>query len=75
MSSKINQAQRRLIQASEVFMSTTYTLNKKDLPVHCPPDNAELWAEHPRVFLTLDKEGRAVCPYCNTHFVLAADPA
>ena len=26
---------------------------------------------HPRVFLTMDDDGRVVCPYCSRTFVLA----
>lgn len=28
---------------------------------------------HPRVFLTMNKEGFVDCPYCGRHYVLAAD--
>lgn len=27
---------------------------------------------HPRVFLTVGKDGAVVCPYCGKHFVLKA---
>ncbi|MEX2449876.1 MAG: zinc-finger domain-containing protein [Rhodospirillales bacterium] len=27
---------------------------------------------HPRVYLSLEKEGEIVCPYCSRRFVLAA---
>ncbi|MFB1029523.1 MAG: zinc-finger domain-containing protein, partial [Thauera sp.] len=27
----------------------------KDLPLHCPPPGAPLWARHPRVFLDILK--------------------
>ncbi len=38
--------------------------------VACDGGNAGLG--HPRVFLTLGADGRAVCPYCSRVFVLAA---
>jgi uncharacterized Zn-finger protein len=28
---------------------------------------------HPRVFLTINKQGFVDCPYCGRHFVLDAD--
>jgi len=34
----------------------------KDLPLHCPPPGAPLWARHPRVFLDVLKTGEVVCP-------------
>jgi uncharacterized Zn-finger protein len=30
---------------------------------------------HPRVFLTMTKDGTVDCPYCDRHFVLAAGSA
>ncbi|RMH44935.1 MAG: zinc-finger domain-containing protein [Gammaproteobacteria bacterium] len=39
------------------------------LPLHCPGDNAPLWAMHPRVYLPLEN-GRATCPYCGTTYRL-----
>jgi len=46
----------------------------KDLPLHCPLPGAPLWARHPRVFLDVVKEGRALCPYCGTTFVYKGAP-
>lgn len=40
----------------------------KDLPLHCPPADAPLWARHPRVFLDVLKTGSAVCPYCSAQY-------
>ncbi len=44
-------------------------ITAKDLPLHCPPPGAPLWARHPRVFLDILKTGEAVCPYCSAHYV------
>lgn len=57
-------------------MNTTNTARKirqvevteKDLPLHCPSDQSSDWAEHPRVFLPLDKTNEVVCPYCGTTY-------
>lgn len=48
-------------------------VNAADLPLHCPPPGAELWRQHPRVFLDLAHDGEAVCPYCSTHYVLKGE--
>ena len=50
-------------------------LTEKDLPLHCPMPEAPLWARHPRVFLDVVKEGKALCPYCGTRFVYKGAPA
>ena len=41
-----------------------------DLPLHCPPPTAPLWARHPRVFLDVARRGEALCPYCGTRYIL-----
>jgi len=41
-------------------------ITAKDLPLHCPPPGAPLWARHPRVFLDVLKHDTAACPYCGT---------
>ena len=30
-----------------------HRIYSEDLPLHCPPDNTELWSQHPRVFLPI----------------------
>jgi len=42
--------------------------NRADLPVRCPTPDMEIWAGHPRVYLELDDNDEARCPYCGTHF-------
>jgi uncharacterized Zn-finger protein len=41
-----------------------------DLPLHCPLPSQQLWNTHPRVFLTIEKTGEALCPYCGTRYLL-----
>ncbi|HNO74880.1 zinc-finger domain-containing protein [Nitrosomonas mobilis] len=41
-----------------------------DLPLHCPNPHMDPASWHPRVFLTLDASGRAMCPYCGTRYTL-----
>ncbi|MCG6871987.1 MAG: zinc-finger domain-containing protein [Gammaproteobacteria bacterium] len=47
------------------------SVTRADLPVHCPGGDMTLWNTHPRVYLPLDEEGEATCPYCGTVYVLA----
>ena len=41
-----------------------------DLPLSCPLPNERVWDAHPRVYLELDERGKALCPYCGTHYHL-----
>lgn len=47
-------------------------VSRRDLPVACPTPDMALWNSHPRVWLPLAsaRDGRLVCPYCSTEFVL-----
>ncbi|HBK57664.1 MAG TPA: zinc-finger domain-containing protein [Xanthomonadales bacterium] len=49
----------------------TYTVHRADLPLSCPTPDMTLWNSHPRVYLPIEAEGEARCPYCGAHFVLA----
>ncbi|HTP46399.1 MAG TPA: zinc-finger domain-containing protein [Casimicrobiaceae bacterium] len=46
-------------------------VNAKDLPLHCPNPAMPLWSSHPRVFLDVEAEGEAMCPYCGTRYRLS----
>lgn len=48
-------------------------ITAKDLPLHCPRPGAPLWARHPRVFLDILTEGKAMCPYCSAHYVFTGE--
>lgn len=39
-----------------------------DMPLSCPLPSMTLWNMHPRVYLALDKDNQAMCPYCSTHY-------
>lgn len=47
-----------------------YEVTAADLPLHCPLDSMSLWNTHPRVFLPIEENGHAVCPYCGTEYTL-----
>lgn len=50
-----------------------YNVTHKDLPLHCPMDNMSLWDAHPRVYLPIEDNGHAKCPYCGTEYTLKTD--
>lgn len=41
-----------------------------DLPLQCPMPDMLKWNAHPRVYLPLDEQGEAQCPYCSTRYRL-----
>jgi uncharacterized Zn-finger protein len=49
---------------------SSYDIEKKDLPLHCPLPEMSLWNSHPRVYLPIEESGKAKCPYCGTEFTL-----
>jgi len=62
-------------------MSDIQQINRKDLlqsimvsheelPISCPRHDDTLWNQHPRVFLPIEKTGKANCPYCGKHYRL-----
>lgn len=46
------------------------TVTEDDLPLYCPGPDAPLWRMHPRVYIEIEKEGKALCPYCSTAYEL-----
>ncbi|AGS06983.1 zinc-finger domain-containing protein [Candidatus Profftella armatura] len=51
-------------------MNTIIEIHNKNLPIFCPNKDMILWSSHPRIFLFIDKNGYAKCPYCNTKYKL-----
>ncbi len=47
-----------------------FRVSRSDLPLACPNELTGAGVAHPRVFLAFDEEGRAVCPYCGTEYVI-----
>lgn len=52
----------------------TVEVTAADLPLHCPLPSQKLWNTHPRVYLPVEAEGEARCPYCGTLYRLAGGP-
>lgn len=47
-----------------------YEVTRDELPMSCPTPAMALWNSHPRVYLPLEENGQAKCPYCGAEFVL-----
>lgn len=47
-----------------------YRVHRSDLPLSCPTPDMALWNSHPRVYLPIEKTGRAQCPYCGAEYIL-----
>lgn len=47
-----------------------YDVTRQDLPLSCPMPGMYLWNSHPKVYLAIEEEGRAKCPYCGATYVL-----
>jgi uncharacterized Zn-finger protein len=49
---------------------TGLTVSSDELPIFCPNPRMPLWSSHPKVFLELNAQGSAKCPYCGTQYQL-----
>jgi uncharacterized Zn-finger protein len=57
-------------------MSDTNTIEKSPVirvsidtkQVFCPPKDAELWSQHPRVYIDMTDKAEVNCPYCGNIF-------
>lgn len=47
-----------------------YDVTAANLPLSCPMEGMRLWDAHPKVYLPIEKTGRAVCPYCEAEYIL-----
>lgn len=65
--SQVQQGEKAVIEPNA---QNSYTITKADLPLHCPMDGMSLWNSHPKVYLSLDENGKAKCPYCGADYVL-----
>ncbi len=55
---------------NEAKVKREHLVSPHDLPLHCPPQGSSLWNMHPKVFLPIEEQGQATCPYCGAHYVL-----
>jgi len=54
--------------------SSAVEVSEGDLPVYCPNPAMPLWSSHPRVFLDVEGQEEAMCPYCGTRYRLKGGP-
>lgn len=54
----------------EACTKRLYEVTRADLPLPCPMKDMQVWNAHPRVYLPIEKTGRATCPYCGAEYVL-----
>ncbi|MHB1947545.1 MAG: zinc-finger domain-containing protein [Gammaproteobacteria bacterium] len=54
----------------EACTKRLYEVTRADLPLPCPMPDMYVWNAHPRVYLPIEKTGRAMCPYCGAEYVL-----
>jgi len=62
-----NVAEQNLMQPNA---ENSYEVMRSDLPLSCPMPGMYLWNSHPKVFLQIESEGTAKCPYCGAEFTL-----
>lgn len=53
-----------------VRKSNIIKIKSSDLPISCPLPNATNWNLHPRVYLSLNEDNVAHCPYCGNEYHL-----
>ena len=58
--------------ASEILANAenNYEVTHADLPLNCPMDGMSKWNSHPKVYLPIEKTGKAKCPYCGADYTL-----
>jgi uncharacterized Zn-finger protein len=47
-----------------------YHVTPADLPLSCPMPGMYLWNSHPKVYLPIEEDGHAKCPYCGAAYTL-----
>lgn len=70
---ELDVAENKIVQSGGNQPNTQdrYEITRADLPLHCPLPSMSLWNSHPKVYLPIEKTGKAICPYCSAEFVLA----
>ena len=65
MASQTDIEQGRLIEPNA---ENHYEVSDDDLPLSCPMPGMYLWNSHPKVYLPIEAEGVAKCPYCGATY-------
>lgn len=59
-----------LKQEQKTSVKVEVKVSPASLPLCCPLPSMTLWNMHPRVYLPVDNDGEAVCPYCDTRYIV-----
>ena len=70
MTDKSGAVEKILVQPNA---ENQYTVMRTDLPLSCPMPGMYLWNSHPKVYLSIESDGSAKCPYCGALYTLADD--
>ena len=65
---------KKMVESNEALIQPNaenlYNVTRADLPLSCPMPGMYLWNSHPKVYLPIEAEGVAKCPYCGASFAL-----
>jgi uncharacterized Zn-finger protein len=59
-------------QNTQQSSESVILVKSEALPMACPPNDAEVWNMHPKVYLKFDQNGESSCPYCGAKYQLEA---
>jgi uncharacterized Zn-finger protein len=54
----------------DLALASYKEISAADLPLYCPAQDKSLWNTHPRVYLPIKQNSKAICPYCSTMYEL-----
>jgi uncharacterized Zn-finger protein len=57
-------------ESAQPTKGSIIAVKRADLPLCCPRPGEDVWNMHPRVYLPIEKDGEAICPYCGAHYKL-----
>jgi uncharacterized Zn-finger protein len=67
----MNKSARNALERTYGKTQTIVYIKANKSPPYCPTSEHQLWNQHPRVFIELNKQKpKNRCPYCSTVFEL-----
>lgn len=60
-----------MVNAGSKAIRVEVKIKPSMIPLSCPMPNMSLWDMHPKVYLPFNEHNLAVCPYCDTYYVVA----
>jgi uncharacterized Zn-finger protein len=67
LTTQSNSSAEQLIQPNA---ENQYDVTRENLPLSCPMPGMYLWNSHPKVYLSIESERIAKCPYCGAVYTL-----